>query len=432
MFTRAACTPTYRGAMKRYLACSTPLLATLMLSACATAPDSASGEPTATPQPAEAADTMSTHLTGQTLGTRLYGQLRAGDDNVVISPVSLMGAFGVVSAGARGQTREAILHSLGLPAGDTLDADLGGVLRALAVEDGPTTLSVANAVWVQEDFALEPAFVGTAERDYGAQARSVDFRAAPQQAVERINTWVSDATRSRIPELIDTSSINDATRLVVTNAVYFLGDWLRPFNASDTRQEPFHLPDGATTQAPLMSQTGTFRLLETDSLQAIDLPYEGERLSMTVLLPRERDGLPALEAELPASLADWLARLDAEDPRRVRLHLPRTETSLSYQLVPQLAAMGMGIAFTDAADFRGIADAPLAIGQVVHKTFLRIDEQGTEAAAATGIVMQLTSAPITPPATFRADHPFVFLIRDHDTGAILFLGRISRPEAPRE
>lgn len=374
---------------------------------------------------------MPADLTGRALGIRLYDQLRVADDNVVISPVSLLGAFGVVSAGARGETRMAILNSLGLPHSDTLNTDLGGLLRMLEVEDGATTLSVANAVWVQRDFTLNSAFVQTAERDYGAQARAVDFQRSPRQAADEINAWVSEETRSRIPELITASSINDATRLIVTNAVYFMGDWLQPFNASSTNEQPFRLADGSTTPIPLMFQRGSFRLLETDQFQAIDLPYEGARLSMTVLLPREPIGLPALEAGLDAGLQGWLTRLDAEQPRSVRLYLPKIETALSYELVPQLAALGMGVAFTPAADFRGIADAPLAIGQVVHKTFLRIDEKGTEAAAATGIAIEVTSAPVTPPPTFRADHPFLFLIRDRETGAVLFLGRISRPEPPQ-
>lgn len=165
-------------------------------------------------------------------------------------------------------------------------------------------------------------------------------------------------------------------------------------------------------------------------MQAIDLPYRGDRLSMTVILPRTRGGLSDVEAQLSANLAGWLIALDEEEPRRVLLYLPKTETALSYDLIPQLTMLGMGIAFADGADFRGIADAPLAIGQVVHKTFLRIDEKGTEAAAATGIAVEPTSAPVTPPPTFRADHPFLFLIRDKETGAILFLGRINRPEAP--
>ena len=399
----------------------------LAASACTTAPASLPDDPVLTDAPAVNAPA---DLSGQTLGVRLYDQLRAGDDNVVISPVSLMGAFGVVSAGARGQTRIALLSSLSLPDSPSLNADLGALLRALEREDGQTTLSVANAVWVQDGFGLKPDFVESVQRDYGALARPVDFRDAPDEAAGRINAWVSGQTRRRIPELLSPSSINDATRLIVTNAVYFLGDWAQPFNASNTSDQTFYLTDGSRLSTPMMYQRGYLRLLETGALQAIDLPYRGDRLSMTVILPRTRGGLSDVEAQLSANLAGWLIALDEEEPRRVLLYLPKTETALSYDLIPQLTMLGMGIAFADGADFRGIADAPLAIGQVVHKTFLRIDEKGTEAAAATGIAVEQASAPVTPPPTFRADHPFLFLIRDKETGAILFLGRINRPEAP--
>lgn len=399
----------------------------LAASACTTAPASLPDDPVLTDAPAVNAPA---DLSGQTLGVRLYDQLRAGDDNVVISPVSLMGAFGVVSAGARGQTRTALLSSLSLPDSPSLDADLGALLRSLEREDGQTTLSVANAVWVQDGFGLKPDFVESVQRDYGALARPVDFRDAPDEAAGRINAWVSGQTRRRIPELLSPSSINDATRLIVTNAVYFLGDWAQPFNASNTSDQTFYRADGSRLSTPMMYQRGYLRLLETGALQAIDLPYRGDRLSMTVILPRTRGGLSDVEAQLSANLAGWLIALDEEEPRRVLLYLPKTETALSYDLIPQLTMLGMGIAFADGADFRSIADAPLAIGQVVHKTFLRIDEKGTEAAAATGIAVEQTSAPVTPPPTFRADHPFLFLIRDKETGAILFLGRINRPEAP--
>lgn len=404
-----------------------PALA-LALAACAApipAPSVDAGAPAA-PAPAS----REGDLTGRTLGTRLYGRLAQGADNVVISPVSLMGAFGVVAEGARGETRGAILNALALPDRPDLGRDLGGLLRALESDAEGAALNVANAVWVQRDFPLRPEFVERARRDYGAQARPVDFRGAPQASADAVNAWVSEATRARIPELISASSITRDTRLIVTNAVYFLGEWEAPFNASNTADRPFHLIGGGSISTPLMYREGRYRLLETDDLQALDLPYEGGRLSMTVLLPRQRGGLAGLERRLDADLSGWLERLDAEAARPVRVHLPKLETALSYELVPQLTALGMGLAFSGRADLSGIADASLAVSRVVHKTFLRIDEKGTEAAAATGVEISVTSAPINPPPAFRADHPFVFLIRDRQTGAILFMGRITRPQAP--
>lgn len=233
------------------------------------------------------------------------------------------------------------------------------------------------------------------------------------------------------PRLLSRDAINADTRLIVTNAVYFLGDWAVPFNGSNTSDQPFYMLGGETRPVPLMFQKSRFRYLETNDFQAIDLPYKNERLSMTVLLPKQRGALRSLEGQLTdARLVEWLQRLDASDPQTVRLHLPKLQMAVDYDLGQPLMAMGMGLAFNQQADLSGIASADLRIAKVIHKTFLRIDEKGTEAAAATGISVEVTSAPIVQPPTFRADHPFVVVIRDHQTGAILFLGRVENPERP--
>lgn len=364
-------------------------------------------------------------------GLALYKELAGQPGNLFVSPVSLAGAFGPVTAGARGETLAAIVRTMNFPAETGLHPALGGLLRDLEREGEGGTLSIANALWAMEGFPLKPEFSRIARQDYGAAIETLDFRQGAEAAA-RINNWVKDETRGRIPTLIDPASLDADTALVVTNAVYFLGDWTTPFNASNTREQPFHLPGGATRPVPLMYRKDPFRYFETASFQAIDLPYKDERLAMSVFLPKRRDGLPALEAELTgARLREWLARLDGETPREVRLHLPKLRIEEAYQLVGPLKAMGMGIAFDpNRADFRGIAEADLFISQVVHKTFLRIDEKGTEAAAATGIEVELTSAPIVPPVVFRADHPFFLVIRDRPGGSILFLGRIVSPERP--
>lgn len=364
-------------------------------------------------------------------GTALYKRLAGEPGNVFVSPVSIAGAFGPVAAGARGETLAAIERAMHFPGGAALHPALGGILRDLERERDGATLSIANALWVMEGFPLKPEFARIGRQDYGATIDPLDFRRGAAAAA-RINGWVKEETRGRIPTLIDPGSLDGDTALVVTNAVYFLGDWTTPFNASNTREQPFHLPGGATKPIPLMYRKDPFRYFETEGFQAVDLPYKDERLSMSVFLPKARDGLPAFEAELTgARLREWLGRLDRERPREVRLHLPKLKVEEDYQLVPPLTAMGMAIAFDpNRADFRGIADADLFISQVVHKTFLRVDEKGTEAAAATGIEVELTSAPIVPPVVFRADHPFFLVIRDKPSGAILFLGRIVSPEKP--
>lgn len=401
------------------------VIAAMLLAGCV-APDA----PETDLSPAPDAQQDGADISGGAFAVSLYDQLRAEPGNVLVSPVSILSAFGVVAEGARGGTQDAILSSLRLPVGPQRSSELGGMLRGLERDAEGATLRIANALWVQDGFAIRPEFSRAAEAAYGANAETVDFVGAPENAVARINGWVAERTNDRIRDLIARDAISANTRLVVTNAVWFLGDWAAPFNASNTSDLPFHLADGTTTPIPLMYQRGRYRYLETGQAQIVDLPYVDERMSMTVLLPRAQGQLDALETALPGALAGWLGQLDAAEPQTVLTYLPKLQMELSYDLIPALTVLGMGVAFRPGADLTGIADADLFIGHVVHKTFLRIDEKGTEAAAATGIAMEVTSAPITPPPTFRADHPFLFLIRDRDSGAVLFLGRVAEPEAP--
>lgn len=378
-------------------------------------------------QPATAAVAQGNAAFGVSLYKRLAGQ----PGNLFISPISIAGAFGPVIAGAEGETANAIAATLRFPAaGPALHPALGGLLRNLKRTQEGATLSIANALWVQQGFALKPAFAATARQAYDAEVDTLDFARAPDAAAARINGWVNEETRGRIPELIAASSLNQDTALVVTNAVYFLGDWVTPFNESNTADQPFHLPGGATKSVPLMYRKDPFRYFETESFQAIDLSYKDERLAMSIFLPKARDGLGAFERSLSDErLGEWLRRLDAEQPRDVRLYLPKLKIEEKYDLAPTLGTMGMEIAFTPSrANFRGIADADLFISQVIHKSFLRIDEKGTEAAAATGIEIEVTGAPAVPPPVFRADHPFFLVIREKASGAVLFMGRIASPE----
>ena len=388
--------------------------------------------------PAEASSVQSQALTEQAesaaianraFGVTLYQRLAAEPGNVFLSPISLAGAFGPVAAGAQGETRAAIGKVLELPNDDaTLHRDLGGLLRTLESDRGDARVSIANGLWLMKDFAVKPAFVAVAKNNYDAEVDSLDFRNGVAAAA-RINNWVERKTGGRIPKLIEPDSLDEMTALVVTNAVHFLGDWTHPFNASNTGLQPFHLTGGTVRDVPMMYGKRYHRYADADGVQLLELPYKGDRLSMVAILPNKRGGLAAVEKSLDGRrLGQWLGQLDSAEPREVRVYLPKVEFRSSYQLVEPLKAMGMSIAFQPhQANFRGIADTDLFISQVVHKTFLRIDEKGTEAAAATGIEAELTSAPAVPPPTFRADHPFLVLIRDRPTGAVLFLGRIADP-----
>jgi len=412
--------------MKPWLA-----LAPLLFAACAAAAptQNPAGNVSTGQAPGPTQQEQSVAAANRAFGLSLYKRLAAEPGNVFISPISLAGAFGPVAAGAQGETRAAIGRVLGFSADDAnLHGELGGLLKALESEREGARVSIANALWLMQGFRVKPAFVAVAEESYDAEVESLDFRNG-QAAAARINNWVERATKGKIPKLVEPDSLDEMTALVVTNAVHFLGDWTEAFNASNTRPQPFYLAGGGTREVPLMYGKRSHRYAEADGVQLLELPYKGDRLSMVAILPKERGGLAAVERRLDdAQLAQWLKQLDSATPQEVRVHLPKIEFRTTYQLVEPLKAMGMGIAFQPhQADFRGIADTDLFISQVVHKTFVRIDEKGTEAAAATGIEVEVTSAPAVPPPTFRADHPFLVFIRDKSTGAVLFLGRIAQP-----
>lgn len=409
---------------------ATALFLVGLASACATPTREARPVQASRPAVASPAPETSVAAGNRAFGLALYQQLASERGNVFISPVSIAGAFGPVIAGADGETRQAIARALRFPAGGSqeLHPVLGGMMRDLERKREGTTISIANALWASKDFQIKPTFLGVARGSYGAAVETLDFERAPGAAAARINSWVSKETRGRIPTLVSAETFDASTRLVVTNAVYFLGDWAVPFNQSNTSQQPFYRPGAAALSVPLMYRGGEYRYFETDSFQAIDLPYKDGDLAMTIFLPKEQNGLGAFETGLaPEQLQEWLRTLEAASPQKVQLYLPKLKIEQRYNLVPSLHALGMGIAFTDRADFSGIAGEPLQIDQVIHKTFVRIDERGTEAAAATGIEIIVSGSRNPPPPTFRADHPFFFLLRDQKSGAVLFMGRIIEP-----
>jgi serpin B len=361
-------------------------------------------------------------------GLALYKRLAAKPGNVFISPISLAGAFGPVTAGARGETRAAIGKVLRFPSDDAaLHRGLGGLLRGLESDKDGARVAIANGLWLMKGIPVKPAFVTVAKDSYDAEVESLDFRDGAA-AAKRINAWVGRKTNERIRNLIAPDSLDEMTRAVVTNAVHFLGDWTVPFNASLTRPQPFHLESGKTRDVPMMYSRRAHRLVDAGPMQLLDLPYKGGRMTMVAVLPKRRLGLSAMESGLTgAQVGEWLKRLDSAEPADAIVYLPKVKVEAGYELNEPLKAMGMAIAFDPKrANFRGIVEREqLFISQVVHKTFLRIDEKGTEAGAATGIEIEAESAP----PEFRADHPFLVLIRDKQTGAVLFIGRIADPAA---
>jgi serine protease inhibitor len=362
----------------------------------------------------------------------LYGRLRARDGNLFFSPYSISTALAMTYAGARGPTATQMAKVLHFRfEEDRLHRSVAAVTGKVKASARHADLRVANALWPQAGFPITPDFQSIAQRSYGASLEPLDFRRAPEKARGIINTWVEQQTEDRIKELLPEGVLTPATRLVLTNAIYFKGVWKHAFLEGATRKEKFILSTGQEiSEVPLMNQSRSLRYLDGDSFQALELPYAADELSMVVFLPRTVDGLAKLESSLTADrLADWLARMTTQE---VDVTLPRFKVTAEFRLDQALADLGMPLAFSAGqADFSGIAKgAPLSLSAVIHKAYVDVNEKGTEAAAATGAVVRVTSVQVRPlRPVFRADHPFFFVIRDAGTGSTLFAGRVLNPQA---
>jgi serpin B len=361
--------------------------------------------------------------------TACYKQLTGGDGNLILSPFNIATALSMALAGARGRTAEEIQSVLDLHYDATYDAALGALLDGLAKagNGGGNELHTANGLWVQKGFAIQPAFESTLANDYHAPLNPLDFIANPEAARSRINRWTEEQTKEKIKDLLPAGSLNAQTRLVLTSAIYFYGKWQDPFSTSRTQPAPFTLPDGGTTEANFMNQTAHFGYGETPSAQILEMRYAGTGIAFDVLLPKTPAGLPSLEKSLTSeNLKGWLGSLTVRD---VQVSLPKFRAESGFSLRQTLSTMGMPAAFSERADFSGIdPQRRLAISAVVHKAFVDVSERGTEAAAATGVTMHALAMRMPEqPVVFRADHPFLFLIRDTSTGVALFIGRLTNP-----
>ncbi|MGE3805547.1 MAG: serpin family protein [Gemmataceae bacterium] len=357
----------------------------------------------------------------------LYGKLRDKEGNLFLSPYSISTALAMTSAGARGKTDTELVDTLHLISEQAKRHAAFGELIRLTRRDGKTKgvqLSVANALWGQQGYPFEKDFLATTDTSYGAGLREVNFLQA-EAARKTINTWVEENTNDKIKDLIPSGVLDSDTRLVLTNAIYFKGDWASQFKKEATREAPFFVAADKQIKTPMMHQTRDFKLYQDPSVQMLELPYVGNGLSMLVVLPRKKDGLAEVEKNLTADkLEQWLGRMGKTE---VQVSLPKFKTTSKFELAPVLGKMGMPTIFSGGADLSGMngGKEKLYVSNVIHQGFVDVNEEGTEAAAATAVVVKAESVQITP--TFRADHPFVFLIRDNTTGSILFLGRIADP-----
>jgi serpin B len=381
----------------------------------------------------------------------LYAQLnRAGTDkNVFLSPYSISAALAMTAQGARGKTADQMNSVLHI--GPDFQNGMAEITAGLNPKDAPFELSVSNALWVEQTFHLAVPFVDECRKNYNAAVLGVDFVNNSDAARKTINDSIAAQTHDKIKDLLAPNSVDRSTALVLTDAIYFKGTWETPFPKNATTDQPFHAPGGKDVTVPLMkSPSGTmYGYSETDEAQILSLAYKAapatpaaggaaaenaarlasNKLSMLIVLPRKVDGLAEIEKQATAANIDkWAAGLRRQP---VQVYLPRFTMTSEFELSKELKALGMTDAFARSADFSGIsasADGKLFISSVIHKAFVDVNEEGTEAAAASAVTMVRSMAMPGNRVEFRADHPFLFLIRHEPTGSILFMGHVTNPK----
>jgi serpin B len=382
----------------------------------------------------QASDTKSLVEGNTAFALDLYARLSGAPGNLFFSPYSISTCLAMTYAGARGDTETQMARVLHFSKGDArLHSSFGELQRQLddAAKQKGIQLDIANALWAQKGEPFLPAFLKIAKNDYQANVNQADFKTSADAVRREINRWVAQKTRDKIQDILSPGSLDDLTRLVLANAIYFKGTWASRFEKGATSPQLFHLSENSQVVRPLMHQVADASYIETNDLQAVELPYSGDELSMIILLPRQIDALGQLEQQLsPAFLDSLLAQMKKQ---KVEIFLPRFKLESDFKLKDTLAKMGMPDAFVPPkADFSNIDGTnDLYISGVFHKAWAEITEEGTEAAAATIVVVEgrgIAKRP-PPPPVFRADHPFIFLIRDTRSGSLLFVGRLADPRA---
>jgi serpin B len=358
----------------------------------------------------------------------LYQQLKTQPGNLFFSPYSISSALAMACAGARGQTESemaCVLHfSQAAQDNHAASATLAARLKEIQRRNR-VTVAVANSLWCERDYPFTDAFLNLTRSRYEAEVHLVDFKNTAESSRSEINSWVERKTQGRINELIGPGQLTDAARLVLCNAIYFKGKWAIRFDPKRTQLAPFFTSPVHSLRVPMMEQESEFKRMNADDISLLELRYTDDDLSMIILLPDANNGLHELESRISmANLSKWLAELDRARPAKLAITLPRFKTTQAFELAKELSALGMPSAFGRGADFSGMSrKRDLSISDVVHKAYVEVNEEGTEAAAATGIEVYLKGMP----REFRADHPFLFLIRENQTGGVLFLGRIVDP-----
>jgi serpin B len=360
----------------------------------------------------------------------VYRALSSREDqkgkNLFLSPFSISSALAMTYAGARSETEAQMARVMHFELKQSrLHPAFSALLARMQGKEG-YQLSIANALWPQKEYPFRDDFMRTGTVSYQGGIQALDYQTNTEGSRQIINQWVEQKTQDKIKELIPPGALNQLTRLVLTNAIYFKGKWDKQLNTANTAPVVFWLNGTETVMVPMMSQTERVSYFQNDTLQMLELPYAGKELSMVVLLPERNLRIGNLELMLSATTVErWMSSMTQQE---VRVNLPRFKTTCSYDLSSELIKMGMTDAFNPSkADFSAMtAKDSLYISQVLHKTFVEVNEEGTEAAAATAVVVRVRGT--TPLGyQFRADRPFIYLIRDRTTGCILFLGRVMNP-----
>ncbi|HEY9833245.1 MAG TPA: serpin family protein [Stenomitos sp.] len=360
-------------------------------------------------------------------GFKLFQEVLKQDSNknVFVSPTSIAIALSMTYNGASGETQQGMAKALELQGISLEDINQANETLKSSLEkaDPDVQLSIANSLWAKQGTPFKPEFIQRNQKFYQAKVTELNF--ASPEATKTINGWVKENTRGKIDQIVNQIKPEDVLFLI--NAVYFKGNWSKQFDKSQTAERPFYLSNGSQKQHPMMSQSGKYRYYENDSFQAVSLPYGKGRLSLYVFLPKKETNLDSFQQKL--SLENWQQWMNQFQMRSGSLQLPRFKFDYDIQLNSALKALGMESAFKAGANFSNMTSASVAIDQVKHKTFVEVNEEGTEAAAATSVGVMLTSAQMpTEPFQMVVDRPFFCAIRDNQTGTLLFMGSIKEPK----
>lgn len=396
----------------------------ILLSACQTAKDS-----TKKPLPADVKsnDYKEIITPNNALGFQLLSKVeRDNDGNVFISPTSLFMALSMVYNGAEGETKEEMARALQLNEveAETLNKANASLMNVLQKDEASIQLSIANSVWLSEDFHFQQEFKENTQDYFDAKIEEIDVHDGA--SADKINDWVSNATNHKIEKMVD-APLNPDLVTYLLNAIYFKGDWLYAFDEEMTRKEDFYLKDGTTKEVPMMSMTEELLYMENELFQAVGLPYDGETMRMNVWVPKEN--VPMEDFYQTFTLDSWTGWQDAFEKREGTVILPKFTMDYETNLNDVLQQLGMKRAFEKEAEFSKLIeeDVPVWISSVKQKTFIEVNEKGTEAAAVTGVEMVTESAPADKPFFIQANRPFFLTITDVETGIILFMGGIGNP-----